>query len=291
MMPRFDEPDLPRATLSRVVRHSFTRRTRGRLAVRAAGLALAFLGTWTSPGEAQFGLVESLFSRVTDISFYGARGDLAPRQEGLEAKGGLQGFGVELLFQVGAVTRPAEPESAAVRDTVVLTWRERRVTRSGARADTVDTYDVGAARKPPEEELWTFELAIGYGQISGFSLEASGLDLRGSVRELPAVTLYASHVGTGAYLGLRTGLIETHALRLYESDGSLMEGSAQAFQLGGVAGLAFEVMGVYPFVEGAWMARSFPSVAWDSDALPAGTPRALRVSGWNISAGLQVPLQ
>jgi hypothetical protein len=256
---------------------------------RAAALALVLLAVRVSPAAGQFGLVESLFERVTDISFYASRGELQPRSGEVRAEHGLRGFGVELLFQVGAVTRPVAADAGA-RDSVELEWKERRVTRRGEAADTVDTYQVEPAESPPEEELWTFELAIGYGQLSGFSLAEEALELHGSVRELPAVTIYAAHVASSAYLGLRTGLIETHALRLYGDEGTVMEGSGQAFQLGAALGWAPEVLGVFPFVEAAWMARSFPSLEWDTDALPAGAPRELRLSGWSLSAGLQVPL-
>jgi hypothetical protein len=239
--------------------------------------------------------VEGLFERVTDISFYASRGELRPASESVHAPGGLRGFGVELLFQVGAVTRPAGVAGGngdAAGDSVVLAWTERRVTRNGAGTDTVDLYQVREPPAPELEELWTFELAIGYGQLSGFSARDPDVELKGSVRELPAVTVYADHVATGAYFGLRSGLIETHALRLYADDGgSLVEGSAQAFQLGAAVGWAPEVKNVFPFLEVAWNARSFPSIEWDTDVLPPAAPRDLRLSGWAVSVGLQVPLQ
>lgn len=256
--------------------------------MRSAGLAFAVLGLWTSPAAAQFGLVESLFDRVTDISFYASRGALWPHSSEVKAEHGLRGFGVELLFEVDAVKRRVAPPPA---DSVVLRWKERQVTRQGASADTVDTYAV--EKRPDEglEEVWEFELALGYGQVTGFALRAPGLDLHGSVLDLPAITLYATHVASGVYAGLRTGMVQTHALRLYEPGGTVYKASADAFALGGALGWGHEVRGTFPFLEAAWAGRSIPSLEWDADALPAGAPRQLRLSGWSVSAGVQVPLK
>lgn len=262
-------------------------RRKVRSALGAAVVALVAPVAATSPAAAQFGLVESLFERVTDISFYASRGALAPRPAAVRAAHGLKGFGVELLFQVGAATRRVAPPP----DTLVLRLKERRVTHSGARADTVDTYDIAEPADTGLEEVWTFELALGYGQLTGFELADRTVELHGSVRELPAVTLYASHVASGAYAGVRTGLIQTHALRLYDADGASHQGSAEAFELGGALGWTRELAGVFPFLEAAWTARSFPSVEWDTDVLPAAAPRELRLSGWSVSAGVQVPLR
>jgi hypothetical protein len=250
--------------------------------------ACALLLATAPPAHAQFGLVESLFDRVTDISFYASRGELAPRAETVRAADGLRGFGVELLFQVGAVTR--RPEAAPPADSAALAWRERTITRNGTTTDTVDRYEVNEPEDEALEEVWTFELAIGYGQLTGFQSAEPELDLRGSVRELPAVTIYGSHAASALYFGLRTGLIETHALRLYDGDGNVAQGSGQAFQLGAALGWAPELLNVFPFLEAAWTARSFPSIEWEGDVIPPGAPRDLRLSGWALSAGLQVPL-
>lgn len=138
---------------------------------------------------------------------------------------------------------------------------------------------------------WTYELAVGYGQIAGFELKNQDLDLRGAIRELPAITIYASHEPTGLYLGLRSGLLQTHSLQLYDSEGSTFTGAAQSFQLGAALGYARLVQGVYPFIEGGWMLRNFPGIEWKSPKIPEGVPRSLRLSGWQLLVGMQVALK
>ncbi|HSJ15984.1 MAG TPA: hypothetical protein VK939_16370 [Longimicrobiales bacterium] len=241
-----------------------------------------------APAAAQLGLVESLFRNVTDISFYGSRVGMMPRSETLRAgEHGVYGFGVELLFEVGSVSRalPREPG-----DTATLRLVDVQVQRSGGRADTTYNYQPVAARARTEQ-LWSFELGVGYGQLTGFELRDSDAEIRGAVRELPAISFYASHEATGAYAGIRTGLLQTHALQVIEADGTVTSGNGQSFQLGAALGYAADVGGIFPFVELGWMLRHFPGIDWKTTALPPEVPRELRLSGWQLQAGIQVGLK
>jgi hypothetical protein len=240
------------------------------------------------PAAAQFGIVESLFSNVTDISFYGSRVGLLPRSDVLRTgEYGVYGFGVELFFEVGSVSRPLPPEPG---DTATLRLTDVRVQRSGATADTLYDYEPVAA---PErsEKIWSYELGIGYGQLSGFELRAPGFDIHGAVRELPAISFYASHEASGVYGGVRTGLLQTRGLQVVAPDGTVFAGSGESFQLGAALGYAADLGGLFPFVELGWMLRHFPGIEWDATPLPPEVPRDLRLSGWQLQAGLQVALR
>jgi hypothetical protein len=224
--------------------------------VRAALAAAAVcFATVPTPLHAQLGLVEGLFRNVTDIGFYGGRGGFLPSSTSLETGAyGLYNFGVELLFQVAAPEVPEDGEEAT-------------------------------------PEPFTFELAVGYGQIAGFHSADDAIDLRASVRELPAIAFYASHAASGLYAGMRTGLLQTNSLQAYTEDGRSFSGTAQSFQLGGAVGMAVPLSGTYAFVEGGWMLRHFPSIEWRTGELPAAVPRSLRLSGWQMLVGLQVPIR
>ncbi len=40
---------------------------------------------------------------------------------------------------------------------------------------------------------WGVEMALGYGQLAGFTSGNGALDLRGAIRQLPSLAVYASH--------------------------------------------------------------------------------------------------
>lgn len=252
----------------------------------AAALALP------APVQAQLGLVEGLFRNVTDVAFYYARSEPLPDRDELETGDfGIYGFGVELLFGVGANTRRrviAAADPGAVR----YVPRELRVERAGGDVDSVFVYDVvrpGATVQV--DTLWLFELGIGYGQLAGFDLAAEGTSMSGAVRELPALSFYATHDPSGVYFGVRSGLLQTNALSVYLSDGTSVTGSAQTFQLGGVLGYGVDIGPMFPFVEAGYMLRHFPGLEWRSSTVPPEVPRTLTLSGWQVLVGVQVGLK
>jgi len=131
------------------------------------------------PASAQMSIYDALARRFSDVSFFANTGKLAP------LAGAVRGdrttsYGIEVLLEIGGVRRPA-PASALPRDSAVAVWTGRQITRDGTRADTVDTYEVrpGGVRAAGDP-LWTFELGIGYGQLTGFELEDRTLDMRGA---------------------------------------------------------------------------------------------------------------
>lgn len=256
--------------------------------ITAVLLAAATLAL-PSPAAAQLAVAEALFRNVTDVGFYFGRAGLAGPSGQLDfGSGGLSNFGIEMLFGIGATTRPIPRPARA--DTVTLRWTEMQVVRSGERVDTIYHYDVS---RPAStfEPIWSFELAVGYGQLAGFRLVESDFELLGSARELPAITFYASHEATGLYLGVRSGLLQTNALQVVASDGTTIGGSAQAFQIGGLLGIALEFATIHPFIEGGWQHRSLPSVEWRTTQLPPGVPRSIDLSGWQALVGVQVPMR
>lgn len=266
----------------------------------AAVLPLALLALLLLPGagRAQLGAVEAFARRVTDLSFYFTTGGLAGGSAELATGDfGLSSYGVELLFSVGEVTRRLprcehEERRSGSRDSVELVWTGMEVVRStGGGVDTVYTYDVRPTRSPPPptETIWYLEMGIGYGQLQGFEMEDPTLEMRGAIRDLPAVSLYASYEPLGSYLGLRTGFMKTQALQVVQEGAEgTFSGRAEAFLFGAVLGHALPVETLNFFLEGGYTLRYFPSVEWSGPgALPDGVPRDLNVSGWSISAGVQ----
>lgn len=146
----------------------------------------------------------------------------------------------------------------------------------------------------PDSSGWGFELALGYGQLSGFRAEDPSLDLRGAVRSLPSVAAYASRdrampLGFEQYyFGLHTGFLQTANLQAYDGEGRQYSLDAETFEFG----LSF---GIYHrsglFIEPTYRFRYFPSVEWTLpdgvEAVPSGWPRSLNLSGPSVSVGYQ----
>lgn len=258
-------------------------RTGRRPAIAIATAALLLLQT--APVAGQIGVYDALASRFSDVSFFANVGWLSPKSSEVRADH-LTSFGIEVLLVIGSVSRPTG--APARTDSVVLTWTEMRVTVNEKGADTVYTYEVKPADvRPPSVPIWSFELGIGYGQTTGFDSRVPGLDLHGGVRDLPTVSLYASYVPTGTYLGVRSGFMKLQSLQVYDANDDSWSGEADSFMAGAVVGQVVEVLGLSLFAEAGYALRPFPSIRWEGPPLPAGIPRELSLHAWSIGAGVQ----
>ena len=260
--------------------------SRPRLPLRLVGVAVVVLAAMLpSPASAQYGFLGSLGSRFSDLSFFGEIGWLKSSDEGISGEK-VRSFGMEVLFTVGTVTRETGP-APTPEDSVRLVWRESRVERTAEGVDTVDIYDVERIEtSAPIETVWTFELGLGYGQLTGFDTSAEGLELKGAVRNLPAVSLYASYEGSGTYFGVRSGLMEFTGLQIVDGEGGSWAGDGRSFLTGLLVGQAWSVAELNFFIEGGYTIRDFPSVEW-SGTPPPETPRSIDVSGWSLGTGIQ----
>ncbi len=175
-----------------------------------------------------------------------------------------------------------------------ITWNRMEVTRTKEGVDSVFYYDVEPVSPPVPhtETIWTVELGIGYGQTSGFRLADENLEFRGSVRDLPAATVYASYEPWSTYFGLRTGFMRTNSLQVIDqTSGERFSGEAEAFLAGVLVGYAYSIGEFWAFTEAAYTSRYFPSVEWSGGILPQGIPTDLPTSGWTLTTGVQFPIR
>jgi hypothetical protein len=140
---------------------------------------------------------------------------------------------------------------------------------------------------------WGVELALGYGQLSGFTSDDPAVDLRGAVRQLPSLAVYASRkrqmMGFDqVYFGFHTGFLHTVNLQAYDAQGRQYSAQGETFEFGFSVGV-WEERGF--FVEPGYWFRRFPSLNWafpgGVEGLPPEWPRALNLSGPSISLGYQ----
>jgi hypothetical protein len=147
----------------------------------------------------------------------------------------------------------------------------------------------------------TYELGLGASYVRGFQAVEPSLDLRGSLRALPTISLYGSHprpFGTdllSSYLGLNFGLLELWHAQAYTAAGERWSVRGQTFELGSTAGVYLNrgpLSGL--FAEGSYRVRRFPTVEWSpavAQPLPAAWPRSMDFSGPLFAVGWQFSLR
>ena len=246
---------------------------------------------------------ESLVKNVSDINFFfscwNTRGDVEQKDNCLK---GQNGFGVQVSYDVTRI------RLAGTKTTAPGGWklvRKEYSTSATGKRDSTLIYE----EKPDEVTLSQYvlvELAVGWSQFSGFKSTDPSFELKGSVREVPSLSVYGSLSSddttsilnrAGPYVGIRSGLIQLQNVQLLRPISAdtvqVYGGSAQTFQLGLVAGLAVEVIdSVNLFIENAWQMRKFSSVQWSngSNTIRPEFPTQLDFSGKTLTIGVQLTL-
>jgi hypothetical protein len=265
----------------------------------------AVLMLFPQVAAAQFAVLENLFKNFTDVNLYWINGGFANRPPALTGGGagdpakawGLNGLGFEASFQVGEYwpkTRPPERKrcDSACVDTVSIKVQGSK--------EPPTTYTLTPKKRTGCEDCrLSAGLAVGYSEVRGFESILPGVDIRGSLRELPAISLYVTYLTEGRvapYFGVRTGLAQLNNFRAYVStDGASDQtfgAGATTFELGLALGGILDVGAVTLFAEPSFTYRKFSSLDWSNingnvaDALP----RSLDFSTYNILLGAQVEL-
>jgi hypothetical protein len=142
-----------------------------------------------------------------------------------------------------------------------------------------------------------FELGLGGSTLNGMRSPVETLDLRGALRTLPTVSVYAAGIGVpddspiDPYVGLSVGLAELWNARGYDAQGTVYPVAAETFELGATAGLYIDrpLPGLY--IEVGYRHRRFGSLAWTADTLPPDWPRSMDASTWQAAIGWQFRLR
>lgn len=284
-----------------------------------AGLLTVFLLSAVPSVDAlaQAGALSGLLGNATDFNFFWAQSG-APRGELIPERGaGAAGVGFELSFAIpGAWTRrrrPAPtPDLSAKGTSCDARFRRRELVTTEECSDTTwnslqrDSARTGISYKQEQsikqfrlsEDVFTFELAVGFSQTGAFVSRRSENDVRVSLREAPSVSVYATYepglfslstVNFTGYFGGRSGLISLNAGRAF-TDSSITKFSGETFQIGPVVGLVAKVNGINLFAEGAYLWRDFKSVEWERDTGLGTLPRRIDLSGYALALGAQFEL-
>jgi hypothetical protein len=266
------------------------------------GLAAALFGAPTH-AQAQIGL-EGLLSGVTDVSIFftcwQTRGQIAPAGACSNRR---NGFGVEISYNVGLLPLWRSPRRPVPekRDTTMIA-----VKRGTGGYDTTTTVTITKATTVPVRHFY-FELGLGYSQFAGFGSNDPSYELRGTVREVPSISLYGTYRDEkirllkylNPYAGVRSGLLQVSSLSLYDGmpgeDRTTYNASATAFQIGIVGGVQLNVGDrIRAYYEWSNTNRRLPNLQWSSpgtNRVREAFPRELDFSGRGRTVGVQITLR
>ena len=145
----------------------------------------------------------------------------------------------------------------------------------------------------PTKGRWSITLAASFEYAAGFDSEDATIDLRGAVRGLPTIMVYASPpegFGTWApYGGIGAGVAELWQVRAFDAAAQRFDATASTFQ----PSLSFGFVEIRSgfFVEGALRVRRFESIDWkqgeDGVAAPVASLRTIDLSSISIRVGFQ----
>ena len=257
--------------------------------------SLILLALAAGPAGAQF---ESLLGGITDISVQASCWNAPTALSGRRCVQG-SAFGLELIWRVREFSMDGLDN---VPPTEKKTGSSRTVTQSSAGGPTETKTTEMFVPVPGNDSATKFviiELALGYSQFAGLVSDDDTYELRGTVRELPSVTVYASFDGyvprITPYIGLRSGIIDMHNFQAVDgvqgATTTVYGASPRSFQLGALLGVALGIPAVQPRIEAGYFFRDFPSLQWSPGSAPSRFPREMSFSGWSFSAGLQISLR
>ncbi len=219
---------------------------------------------------AQVSVIEKLLDKLTHVDPYLLWGGLTKNaalafDSGGAKDYGMYGVGVEFSFKLGQ--------------------------------DGVDSGAMTAHNRHPPN--WLYEVGVAYSQLTGFRARDAKIDLRGSIRELPALSFYITwhpERRLSEYFGMHVGLVQLQGLNMYDSSGTLYSAGGSTWEVGGSAGLSWNVSNsVSVFAEPSYTWRRFAVLDWSAGlngkALPPRLPRSLRFTGATVSGGLQISVK
>jgi len=141
---------------------------------------------------------------------------------------------------------------------------------------------------------YSVELGFSASYWRGFRSARSGIDFRGSTRNLPTFSAYVSRDldPWSPYGGLAFGLTDLWNAQAYDENNLVYPLDGQTFDWGLIAGLAYSLGPAYVFSELQYSWRTIASLEWTlppeaQGVLPSEFPRALELSGFKMSVGFQ----
>lgn len=265
---------------------------------------------------AQFGNFDKIFEAFSDVSvwwgpFIPTHGDVKAARKDDRWVGS---YGAEFLFALSRSPRDAAGKRAVCATVPGKQTEQRERSRpTGVARDTLEIERVFSMREdcPTATHDILMEVGVGYGQTTRFVIQDPGHEVSGIVREIPSVTVYVEReprdgcdtLGGSAglfrscsvtwYSGLRTGVTQIVDPVLAIGTDRYSDANAKSLQFGLVGGGAFSLplLSMFTgFVEGSYVYRPFPTLAWKHATSGVTAPSGrtnLDLSGWTVAVGVQ----
>jgi hypothetical protein len=134
---------------------------------------------------------------------------------------------------------------------------------------------------------WDVEAGLGFSYLTGFRAKDPRVDMRGSVRAVPELSIYITHEKRAVkpYIGLHSGFMNLWNVQTYDEEGTPFRTTGETMQAGVTAGIAFHGF----WAELSYRRREFQSLAYGGPTPPpAWFPRSMDLSGMNVRLGYQV---
>jgi len=132
-----------------------------------------------------------------------------------------------------------------------------------------------------------FELAVGYDQLFLRAKLDDKYTLRGAIRDLPSVSIYAT-APCGLYVGLGTGMVSLDNVTAYTGSTREFSIAGDTFDLAAHVGYATPIGA---FVELAYHTRFIAGASYGAGAPAQGLPPSLYIGGVTLSIGWQISLR
>lgn len=266
-----------------------------------AALFLALSLLYATPAHAQFGIIEELAKRFTDLAL--SYHQLSVRDDAVVSardrnRSRLPFAGAEFVFNVKQFPEPGKE----------CKWVPTKMIHSDSMRTDIQgyesTYTCTPAKTPAK---WIVDIGFSYAQTLEFAIAEGGYEITGVARERPGVTIYATYVPSSetcrnacirTYAGVRTGILQLDATRLRIGTAEFRD-SPSTLQFGGVAGASIKLfsMPMVLFTEATYTYRPDFILNWTNELdkanpfPPSAVRRQLNFTTYGLGIGLQIQVR
>lgn len=267
------------------------------------------------------GRIDSILSARDQLARAGAD-SVAVAQIASSVKGPTNRDQIPLkLARIRSILRERRTRGQAASDSMTLVEIDSTLE---VRLDTLRrsrTTRWTIAAKPSSEaeaQRWTFEIALGYGKLTGFRSADSSHTLYGSLEEFPVVSLYAAlgpfafpslryvprvfpwQLSIEPYVGVRVGVVSLSGFQAFVTSDTAEKSWAytatgSTYLLGGILGVEIHLVPrVDLFFEGGITGRRFDGIQWSTtgtNLISDRVPKTIQLTTWGFTLGGQLDLQ
>lgn len=221
--------------------------------------------------------------------------------------GRMRGLLFEASFLLGRFPPPAGKSPSVAGDSLAEIDSTLEVRRDSQRVSRTARWIVREKTSPDTaSNQFALELALGYGQMTGFSSSDTTYRVYGSLEEFPVVSLYLGfprrreRPSIEPYLGVRIGFVRLSGFQAFVGSSTadismVYTASSSTYLVAGMAGLEISfVPRVDFFIEAGITQRRFDGIQYSatgSSIVPNKLPQTIQLRTYGLTLGAQLSLQ